>query len=290
MNNYLTLSASALLLSAQLLTTGCSSDDGDGGGTATVPATVPANATVIDASNAETLVATVSTSLSSLDQALAVEATPVIGINTALDIILPRIKNSSKDSGIDLATGVAFNDSGACAVDGTYSFTGDESDDGVIYSETVTATFVACDDGLGFVIGGTLSGTFTENNSTGDYTDNFSGSLDLTIVSGSDTITVSFTGLDFSETGNNFESTYTTTKSTFALVITVNGANQYGFLAELSAPIVESSGGESSCPESGTIKITGGNGTTAEGIYNSDGTMTINANGSFVTTATTCYS
>ena len=288
MKKILILAASMALISGQLLITGCSSDDdssGGGGGTATVPA----NATVIDASNAETLVATVSTSLGSLDQALAVDATPVIGINTALDIVLPRIKNNSKDSGIDLATGVVFSDSGACAVDGTYSFTGDESDDGVTSSETVTATFVACDDGLGFVIDGTLSGTFTENNSTGDYTDNFSGSLGITTVSGSDTITVSFTGLDFSETGNNFDSTYTTTKSTFALVITVNDNTQYGFLTELSAPIVESSGGEFSCPESGTIKITGGNGTTAEGIYNSDSTMTINANGSFVTTATTCY-
>ena len=286
MNKILTLAATVALISGQLIITSCSSSDDGGGGTATVPA----NATVIDASNAETLVASVSTSLSSLDQALAVETTPVIGINTALDIVLPRIKNSSKDSGIDLATGAAFSDSGACAVDGTYSFTGDESDDGVNYSETVTATFVACDDGLGFVIDGTLSGTSTENYSTGDYTDNFSGSLGITTVSGSDTITVSFTGLDFSETGNNFDDTYTTSKATFALVVTVNGTTQFAFLAELSAPIVESSGGESSCPESGTIKITGGNGTTAEGIYNSDGTMTINANGSFVTTAATCYS
>ena len=286
MKKFLTLAASMALISGQLLITGCSSDDDSSGGGGET-ATVPANATVIDASNAETLVATVSTSLSSLDQALAVEATPVIGINTALDIVLPRIKNSSKDSGIDLATGVAFNDSGACAVDGTYSFTGDESDDGVNYSETVTATFVACDDGLGFVIDGTLSGTSTENYSTGDYTDNFSGSLGITTVSGSDTITVSFTGLDFSETGNNFDNTYTTSKSTFALVITVNGNTQYGFLAELSAPVVESNG--TPCPESGTIKITGGNGTTAEGIYNGDGlTMTIKANGTVVNPSYNC--
>ena len=287
MKKILILAASMALISGQLLITGCSSDDdssGGGGGTATVPA----NATVIDASNAETLVATVSTSLGSLDQALAVDATPVIGINTALDIVLPRIKNNSKDSGIDLATGVVFSDSGACAVDGTYSFTGDETDDGVTYSETVTATFVACDDGLGFVIDGTLSGTFTENNSTGDYTDNASGSLGITTVSGSDTFTVSFTGLDFSETGNNFDGTYTTTKSTFALVVTVNGTTQYGFLAELSAPIVESTG--DSCPESGQILITGANDTTAEGIYNGDGsTMTINANGTVVRTDAPCY-
>ena len=62
----------------------------------------------------------------------------------------------------------------------------------------------------------------------------------------------------------------------------------------MTAPIVETSGGYDSCPESGTILITGANGSTAEGIYNGDsstnppGTMTIKANGVVVDDLATC--
>ncbi len=123
------------------------------------------------------------TSLRTFDQALAVGTTPVIGLDAALDIVMPMIKNRSKTSEIDLATGVAYNESGNCDVDGTYSFTGDETDDGTNYSDTFTATFTNCDDGFDFIIDGSLSGTSTENYDTGDYTENVSGSLSVTIIS-----------------------------------------------------------------------------------------------------------
>jgi hypothetical protein len=232
------------------------------------------------------MVASITQTLSTLDQALAVEATPVIGLKDALDLVKPRIKNSSKNSGIDLATGVAYSDSGACTDGGTFSFSGNETDDGTNYSDTFTGTFSNCNE-AGFIIDGTLTGTFTENYVTGAYTDNFSGSLSVTVTTTTDTVKVSFTGLNFQETGNNQLFTYTTTQSTFALVITVNGTTQFAFLAELSTPIVESNG--DFCPESGHILITGGNGTTAEGIYNGDGTMTIKANGAVVNATATCY-
>jgi hypothetical protein len=289
MNKLLTLAASAALISGQLLITGCSSSS-DGGGTPV--ATVPANATVIDDSNAEAIIQSMVLSLSTFEQALnqafAVGSTPVIGLDATLDIVMPMIKNRSKNSGIDLATGVAINDSGTCEGGGTYSVVGDETDDGTNYSETVTATFTACDIGSGITIDGTLSGTFTENSSTGEYSDSISGTLSVTVVTTSETVKVSFTGLDFQETGNNQFDTYTTTKSTFALVVVVNGTTQAALLAELSAPIVESTG--NSCPESGHILITGGNGTTAEGIYNGDdATMTIKANGDVVNPSASCY-
>ena len=284
MNKFLTLAASAALISGQLLITGCSSsDDSSGGGVAAVPA----NATAIDASNAESLIASISTSLSTFDQAFSVGATPLIGLEAAVDIIKPMINNRSKNSGIDLATGVAYSDSGNCDVAGTFSVTGDETDDGVNFSDTFSASFTSCDDGVGFIIDGSATGTETENYSTGEYTDSFTGSISITFTSNTDTVKVSFTGLDFSETGNNFNYTYTTSKATFALVVTVNGANQYGFLAQLGAPIVESTG--DFCPESGHILVTGANGTTAEGIYNGDGTMTIKANGTVVRTDAPCY-
>ncbi len=57
MNKYLTLSASTVLLFVGLfLITGCSSSD-DGAAPGIVPATVPANATVIDDTNAEPVIA-----------------------------------------------------------------------------------------------------------------------------------------------------------------------------------------------------------------------------------------
>ena len=289
MNKYLTLSASAVLLSGLFLITGCSSsDDGAAAVPGIVPATVPANATVIDASNAEPLIASISTSLSTFDQAFAVGTTPLIGLEAAVDIIKPMINKRSENTGLDLATGVAYSDSGNCDVAGTYSVTGDETDDGVNYSDTFSASFTSCDDGFGFIIDGSATGTETENYTTGEYTDSFTGSISITFTSNTDTVNISFTGLDFQETGNNFDYTYTTSKATFALVVTVNGANQYGFLAQLSAPIVESTG--DSCPESGHILVTGANGTTAEGIYNGDGTtMTIKANGTVVRTDAPCY-
>lgn len=287
MNKYLTISASTVLLFVGLFSiTGCSSDDSAAPGV--VPATVPANATVIDSTNAEPMVASVASSLSTFAQALAVETTPVIGLSEALDIIKPVIKNKLSNSGIDKVTGVAYSESGNCDVDGTWSASGDETDDGTNSSDTFTASFVNCDDGFGVIIDGSLSGTETENNATGDYSDSFSGSVSVTVISGSDIVKVSFTGLNFQETGNSLAGTYTTTQSTFALAIIVNGATQFAFLAELSAAIVESTG--NFCPESGHILITGANGTTAEGIYNGDdSTMTIKANGTVVNASAQCY-
>jgi len=283
MNNNIALTASAALLSGLFMISGCSSDDGGGGGTAAVPA----NATVIDDTNAEQIIGAMASSLSSLDQALAVEATPAMGLDAAIDHIKPLIKNRLKNSGIDLATGASFNEVEECLYGGTITASGDETDDYPNYSETVTATFTNCSMFDGMVINGTVSGTFTENQDTSAYTDSVTGSLSITITAEPDTIKTSFNGLNFQESGNYYEGTFTTTKSTFALSIEVNGTTQFAFLSELKANIVESNG--TSCPESGHILVTGGNGTTAEGIYNGDGmTMTIKANGDTVNDSYDC--
>jgi len=288
MNKYITLSASTAILSGLFLIAGCSSSDGGGSTTATVPA----NATVIDATNAEQVIIAVASSLSSLesslDQALAVETTPAMGLREALDLVKPRIKNSLKNSGIDPVTGAEYSESYTCIDGGTWSVSGVDSfnETTSTYTDSFNATFNQCSE-YGVIIDGSLSGTFTENESTYDYTDNVTGSLSVTVVTNTDTVKVSFTKLAFQENGNNSDGTYTTTKATFALAVVVNDSTQLAFLTELTAPIVESTG--TGCPESGTIKVTGGNNTTAEGIFNSDGTLTINANGSFVKTAPTCY-
>ena len=282
-----TLSASAALISCLFLITGCSSSDD--GGTTTTTSSVPANATVIDANNAEAMVEAISSSLTTFNQALAVETTPVIGLNAALDIIEPFLENHSSNSAANLATGVTESD--VCPGGGTFTDTFTETTDGDTLTVSGTISFVNCivpiDTLTSFTINGSLTYNESENNVTSAYTDSVTGTISIAIVSSTDNITISLTGINFLETGNNQLFTYTTTQSAFALVVVVNGTTEVAILATLSAPIVESDG--VFCPESGHILITGGNNTTAEGIYNGDGTMTIKANGVVVNATALCY-
>ena len=128
MNKVLTLSASTAVFSGLLIINGCSSSDSGGasdGGTATVPA----NAITFDATNAESSIATSVTTVDALDFALTVKAAPAMGLLDALEVIQPRIdsiKNALKNTGADPVNGVAVSESGACDVNGTFSFTGEE--------------------------------------------------------------------------------------------------------------------------------------------------------------------
>ncbi len=281
MNKFLTISTSTALLLGAFLITGCSSSD-DGGG-----AILPANATVIDANNAEDMVEAIASSLRTFEQALAVETTPVMGLNAVLEIVEPFLNNHSSNSAANLATGVEESCPGGGTVDDIFT----ESTSGDIYSVSGTLSFVNCivplDTLTSFTINGSLNYAETENNFTGDYTDSVTGTISIAVVSSADNITISLTGINFQETGNDQLFTYNTAQSAFALVFVLNGTTEAAIQATLSAPIVESNG--DNCPESGHIFITGGNGTTAEGIYNGDGTMTIKANGVVVRTDAPCY-
>ena len=290
MNKFLTISASTTLLLGVFLITGCSSsDDGgttttsDDGGTTTT-ASVPANAIVIDAANAEETVASAIDDFDVVDSVFAVEIKPAVNIKDTLDIIKTRINNISNNSGVDLATGTTISESGDCTDGGTFSISGSETSTGTTESGDITAIFINCNE-LGVILNGTISISFTDNLSTGDFTADFSGSLSI-LISG-ESITLSIRNLQFSESGNDFNGTYTITKLTYSIDFITDGIGSDGFLVTLTAPIVESNG--DLCPESGHVTITGANGTTAEGIYNGDGTMTIKANGEIVTTTAPCY-
>ena len=298
MNKFITLSTSTAILSGLLIISGCSSSDD--AGTSTTTASVPANAVVIDEANAEATVASSVTTVDTLDIAFAVETTPAMGLKDALALIEPRIndaKNALKNSGSDPAYGVAVSESGNCDVSGTFSFVGDEGGVSPNYTDSGTVTVVNCDDGLGIIINGTISWVDSGNYDTGDYNETLTGSISVEGTDPNNTFKFSFAGLDFAETGNDLvfgSETYTITKATFSVDFVGGGVNGGGFLAGLTAPIVETSGGYDSCPESGTILITGANGSTAEGIYNGDGstnppgTMTIKANGVVVDDLATC--
>lgn len=291
MNRLITSGISTALLSGLLLTTGCSSSDGSSSTGTSGVATVPANAIVLDATNAEPTVATSVTSTDALSTVLAAGATPAIGLKDALELIKPRIesvKNTIKNSGIDPVFGVAVSDSGNCLVSGSFSFTGDNSGTAPNFTDSGTVTATNCDDGDGAVLNGRFSWVQSWNNVTGSYSDTLTGSFSIQFNGGGLSGTFSFSGLDYAETGNDLipgSETYNVSKATFA--VDLPGGN--GFLVNLSAPIIESVGGYNHCPESGGIRITGANGTTAEGIYNGDGTMTIKANGVVIDAAATCY-
>lgn len=286
MHKFLTLTSTTALLLSAFLITGCSSSDsdddnntGDSGGDST---TVPANAVIIDSSNAEEIVLATSSMVNTFEEvgtAFAVQVTPAIGLKSALDIVKPLIKNRSNKTGIDLATGAVFNESGACSGGGTFSFTGNETDDGITYAESGTSIFNNCSE-LGFTINGSLSFSFTENSATGDYSDDTTGTLSM-ILTGQETVTLSMSGIDFKETGNTFTGTYTNTALSFALDFISNGSGSGGFAVKLLAPIVESNGDD--CPDSGHFLITGGNSTTAEGIFSDGSSITVKANGTVVT-------
>ena len=281
MNTTIKISTSTFILSGLLLITACSSSS-DGGGTGGT-ATVPANAIVLNASNAEPAVGTSVTTVDNLDFALGIETTPAMGLRDALKLLQPRIdiaKDSLKNSGADPVYGVAVSDSGACLVSGSFSFSGDES----ATSDSGTVTVNNCDDGEGVVLDGSFTWSSTWNNTTGAYSDSVTGSFSIQSTTNSDFF--KFGGVDYAETGNDFDFTYTVSKATFSVDFT--GGN--GFLVTLGAPIVESVGANffQHCPESGRIIITGANGTTAEGIYNGDGTMTIIANGIVVDASANC--
>ena len=292
MNRLITSGISTALLSGLLLTTGCTSSDDSSGSTGTSGvATVPANAIVLDATNAEPTVATSVTSTDSLSVVLAAGATSAIGLKNALKLIKPRIEdiqNTLRNSGIDPVFGVAVSDSGNCLNSGSFSFTGDESGTSPSFTDSGTVTMNNCDDGGGAILDGRFSWVQSWNTATGSYSDTISGSFSIQLIGAGSSGTFSFSGLDYAETGNDLISgseTYNVSKATFA--VDLPGGN--GFLVNLSAPIIESVGGYNHCPESGGILITGANSTTAEGIYNGDSTMTIKANGVVINTAATCY-
>ncbi len=289
MKNILSFPVSTGVLSLLILS-GCSSSNSGGGSTASVPA----NAITISADNAEATIASSVQSLDQVDLALAADATPTLGLLDALDLAQPLIDTAlttQLNSGVDIVTAADANFTINCDVSGTFSIVG--HNDITPPTTTSTGTFTAnnCNDGLGFVINSNFTFSSFSNDVTGAYDDTAAGDITISFTNAQDTSLISFLGLDFAETGNDLTpgaETYTVSRATFAVDFTINGVSQNGFLVQLLAPIVESSGGEDSCPESGTILITGANGTTAEGTYNGDGTMTISANGTVINPAAAC--
>lgn len=260
-----------ILLGAAVTLAGCNGggDNDNGSGNR---ASVPANAVTITASNAE---ATVASAVAKKDMvpALGTVSAPNLTLIEALELVKKLRKANTTPA---TATGVTQTDN--CTGGGTVTVTSTVSGN----TDSGSVKFNNCIED-GFTFNGTLNVSETYDPSTTVYSSSASGSLSIA----SSDITISFNGLDFAINGNENNMTYTITKYIVALDFTTNGSAGGGFLVELTAPIVESTG--DFCPESGSIKITGANSTTAELIYNGNGTATIKANGAVVNASAQCY-
>jgi len=257
---------SSILLSALILTAGCSSDDESN-----------AITTAFDANNAESSIQTAAASASILgSSSFAAEITPQVSLQAALATIKPLLPSSTA-----VASGVSFSE--ACPGGGSISGDSTESFSGSTTTESGSATLATCviDE---FTYNGNISFNDSSDSSNGEYSSSASGSLSLLFSGGS----FSFSNFSFASSGNSDLNTYTITQLSYTISFTSNDSNG-GFSVALTEQIVEATG--NNCPESGHITLTGANGTTAEGIYNGDDTtMTIRANGELVNPSAQCYS
>lgn len=248
MNNHLITAFSVGLLGSALALGGCSSsDDSPAPG-----ATVPANAKTITATNApDTVTEAIGIGTSVLDAAGAVEITQTPTAMDIINMVEDIVENRSSTSSLNLPTGVT--DTFDCFVSGTITYTYTET----ATSESGSVTFVNCDDGFGAgVINGKINYSDSWNNDTGAYTQTANGSVTINISG----LVITFSGLNFNQTGNFISYDYTINTFTYSISSTLSNT---GYLAQVTAPIT---GNElNSCPDSGQVTVTGASNTKARG-------------------------
>ena len=270
-----------ILLGAAVALSGCAGsgdDDPKGKGAPGVPANAMTITTANAAGTLNGAVGNIDMGQSLAENAMGTVSAPDITLQAALGLA-KKIRQSSNPAP-ETATGVTQTDTEICPGGGTvtlsYTETGTSDSGSMVMDKCIED---------GFTTNGIFNFSDTYDTSTTAFTLAASGNLSVT----STDFTFSFNGFDFAENGNVTSGTYTITKLTYSIDFTTNGSAGGGYLMELTAPIVESTGGLVSCPESGAIKITGANSTTAELIYNGDGTVTIKANGVVVDAKAACF-
>ncbi len=252
MSGFISKFYTASILLSALAIFGCSSSSDSGGGTPT--ATVPAGAITITDTNATGVVSaailTGTALLDIVDIATAIEVDQALTARDIINLAVDKAKNTDSTSIVSTPTGVVVPINETCDGGGTVTGSSDET----ATSSVGTVNFNACTE-LGITLNGTVSFNFTENISTGDYTNILNGN-----ISGSDGVdTVTLNGLSFNESGNNSSGNYSLNTYTFSADFTGGG----GFLVQLLAAVVGND--FQSCPDSGIILVTGANNTQAKG-------------------------
>lgn len=212
-----------VFIASFLLITGCGGGgDGGGGGGGTTP-TLPANAVTITSSNAAAIAESAIGTLDTFDAILVgaeAESLPSIqaAIKAVTDIAFDRNRRSAS-----VVTGVTETEP---CYNGNGSITANYTETTTSFSGTLT--FSNCDLGYGLFVNGSFTVSSSWNNSTGAYTDSGNGSLTFTDNSNSFTLV-----MDYDETGNEFDYSYSTNMS-----YSVSGIPGGGFLVTTTQNIV----------------------------------------------------
>jgi hypothetical protein len=134
-----------------------------------------------------------------------------------------------------------------------------------LYSESGSITFDKCAE-TGITMDGRLRFSNQENSSTDAFSDSISGDISISRqVNGSETISIGMVGMNFAETGNSFDHTYTISAMDMSFGFS-NSSLAFSVSISLDEDIVENTG--DTCPDRGTVRLTGSNGTYLTATYN----------------------
>lgn len=190
-------------------------DTSGGGGDGNITPVLPADAVQITDSNAIVVAESAVDNASSGGLLLGVEVAspPVSQVIKSIKSTVHQFKQTQ-----NIATGVTAGPFPCDGGSGTFTFSGTVSTTG----SDGTITFNNCVGIDGTTIDGSINFTSTWNDNTGAYSDNVSGSLTVTYLL--DTFTMS---LSISETGNDDTGEFSTN-----ITYSVSGTNLGGFLVE----------------------------------------------------------
>jgi hypothetical protein len=243
--NTTTLKAAAYYLigGALFLSAGCSDNNASSG-------SVPDNAILITSSNATTTVATaVSSSNVALSEVPAgVEVTQAPSVLNILKSVRSMVVNQPWTSMLSTSTGIMESDqcdSGNGSFSNTYN-------NPTSTSITGSISFTGCTR-AGQTLNGQLSYSLDWTDPSGPYTTNITGNVTAEYNNNMTAIG----NLNYTVTGNNATGDFTVNPFTH----TVDYSGGHGFAVSLPDPVMGNVNTDDQCPLSGTVLVTGANGT-----------------------------
>lgn len=190
-------------------------------------------------------------------------------LTNAFDFLNQLIKTRHTASKTTLSDPVAATSTASnnhsCNGGGSINASSQVDDNYPLYSESGSATFDKCVESS-VTINGRIQFNYEEDDSTGDYSDFFSGDISFSgKLNGYETISFGMVGMNFAETGNYYSDTYTVSAMDMSMGFS-NGSEEFSVSVSLDQDIVESSGDY--CPDSGIVRMTGSNGSYLTATYN----------------------
>ena len=272
MKNLLNLSLISLF-SLILVACGGSSGSDDGGGQ------TPTRTEIDDTNGADVL----SSSLLSIAtfRSLKPESGDQAGAEGTISFIKSLIGNNGTSVGS--ADFKLKTDTTPCTISGDITDDYTEVTAGNVTTETGSTVADACvvphDSGTGTVrLDAELNYIEEENFVTGDFSSSADGFISVASagISGQPDTTFGVTNFEFADTGNDLTNTFNISVLAYTFEFD-NGTFSFFVTIEVTDNIIESNG--DSCPDSGTVVITGSNNTTVSGTFNGSSiSVSINGN------------